>query len=111
VKCGLIFVKRYLSVRLLLFRPFLPQVHYQKADNASSVNLYSEDQIIGTVVFQCQIQCVKAAEDMIEFIIRNLPEQTQAHILPSNWYTVSCKLLCKMRDHGVANDDEIYTLR
>ncbi|KAJ5165099.1 uncharacterized protein N7500_006929 [Penicillium coprophilum] len=80
---------RYLSVRLLLFRPFLSQVHHSKAENASGVNLYSEAQIIGNVVLQCQIQCVKAAEDMIGFIVRNLPEQTQAYILPSNWYTVS----------------------
>ncbi|KAJ6138510.1 transcriptional regulator family: Fungal Specific TF [Penicillium samsonianum] len=80
---------RYLSVRLLLFRPFLLQVPHPKADNAPGVNLYSEDQTIGYVVFQCQIQCVKAAEDMIDFIMRNLPEQTQAYILPSNWYTVS----------------------
>ncbi|KAJ5360354.1 hypothetical protein N7517_009545 [Penicillium concentricum] len=80
---------RYLSVRLLLFRPFLSQVHRPKIDNAPGVNLYSEDQIVGSVVFECQIQCVKAAEVMIDFIIRNLPEQTQADILPSNWYTVS----------------------
>ncbi|KAI9924202.1 hypothetical protein MW887_007152 [Aspergillus wentii] len=80
---------RYLSVRLHLFRPFLSQVHHRKADNAPGVNLYSEDQIIENVVFQCQIQCVKAAEDMIDFIITNLPEHTQAYILPSNWYTVS----------------------
>ncbi|KAF9253187.1 transcriptional regulator family: Fungal Specific TF [Penicillium roqueforti] len=80
---------RYLSVRLLLFRPFLSQMRHRKADNASGANLYSDDQTIGYVVFRCQIQCVKAAEDMIDFIIRNLPEQTQAYILPSNWYTVS----------------------
>ncbi|KAK4865055.1 hypothetical protein LT330_001678 [Penicillium expansum] len=80
---------RYLSVRLLLFRPFLSQVRQPKEDNAPGVSLYSEDQIIGHMVFQCQIRCVKAAGDMIDFITRNLPEQTQAYILPSNWYTVS----------------------
>lgn len=68
-------------------------MRHRKADNASGANLYSDDQTIGYVVFRCQIQCVKAAEDMIDFIIRNLPEQTQAYILPSNWYTVSCELL------------------
>ncbi|CAI7628443.1 unnamed protein product [Penicillium palitans] len=77
------------EANVLRARPFLSQVHRRKAENAPGISLYSEEQTIGYMVSQCQIQCVKAAEDMIHFIFRNLPEQTQAYILPSNWYTVS----------------------
>ncbi|KAJ5362792.1 hypothetical protein N7541_003636 [Penicillium brevicompactum] len=80
---------RYLSVRLLLFRPFLLQMNDQKGNAETERSLYSDDQIMQHVVSQCQIQCTKAAADIIEFITRNLPGQTEAYILPSNWYTVS----------------------
>lgn len=93
MKRGLIAVERYLSVRLLLFRPFLLQMHHRKTNNVSGPSLYLDDQVMQHVVYQCQIQCTKAAGDIIEFIVKNLPEQTQAYILPSNWYTVSCESL------------------
>ncbi|KAH8431058.1 fungal specific transcription factor domain-containing protein [Aspergillus melleus] len=81
---------RYLSVRLLLFRLLLLQIHQQRTDNAPGNSIYADDnQIMPHVVFQCQVNCTKAAIDMIEFIVRNSPEQKQAYILPSNWYTVS----------------------
>ncbi|KAL4929868.1 fungal specific transcription factor domain-containing protein [Aspergillus undulatus] len=83
---------RYLSVRLLLFRPFLLQINQKPAqNNASSTRLYTDDQILSDVVLRCQLNCTRAAADMIAFIARNRPEQTQtqAYILPSNWYTVS----------------------
>ncbi|PYI35620.1 hypothetical protein BP00DRAFT_477662 [Aspergillus indologenus CBS 114.80] len=81
---------RYLSVRLLLFRLLLLQIHQGRTENARGTGLYADDdQIMPHVVLQCQINCTKAAADMIEFIIRNSPEQKQAYILPSNWYTVS----------------------
>ncbi|PYH64284.1 Zn(II)2Cys6 transcription factor [Aspergillus vadensis CBS 113365] len=81
---------RYLSVRLLLFRILLIQIHQKKAESAPSTGLYADDdQIMPHVVFQCQVNCTKAAVDMIEFILRNSPGQKQAYILPSNWYTVS----------------------
>ncbi|RAL15901.1 Zn(II)2Cys6 transcription factor [Aspergillus homomorphus CBS 101889] len=81
---------RYLSVRLLLFRLLLLQIHQQRTNNAPGSGLYADDdQIMPHVVFQCQVNCTKAATDMIEFIVRNSPEQKQAYILPSNWYTVS----------------------
>ncbi|KAK1143730.1 hypothetical protein N8T08_006131 [Aspergillus melleus] len=81
---------RYLSVRLLLFRLLLLQIHQQRTDNAPGNGIYADDnQIMPHVVFQCQVNCTKAAIDMIEFIVRNSPEQKQAYILPSNWYTVS----------------------
>lgn len=79
-----------MSVRLLLFRHFLLQDHQPKPTPIPS--LYADDpQVMPHVVLHCQLNCAKAAGDMIEFIARNLPEQTQAYILPSNWYTVSCK--------------------
>ncbi|CAG8048987.1 unnamed protein product [Penicillium salamii] len=80
---------RYLSVRLLLFRPFLLQMNHQNSNVPVERSLYSDDQIMQHVVSHCQIQCTQAAADIIEFITRNLPGQTEAYILPSNWYTVS----------------------
>ncbi|GCB27388.1 putative transcriptional regulatory protein YJL206C [Aspergillus awamori] len=81
---------RYLSVRLLLFRILLLQIHQQKAENAPGTGLYADDdQIMPHIVFQCQVNCTKAAIDMVEFVVRNSPGQKQAYILPSNWYTVS----------------------
>lgn len=92
--------RRYLSVRLLLFRILLIQIHQQKAEIAPSTGLYADDdQIMPHVVFQCQVNCTKAAVDMIEFILRNSPGQKQAYILPSNWYTVSCTLHLPLRKH------------
>ncbi|CAG7923239.1 unnamed protein product [Penicillium olsonii] len=80
---------RYLSVRLLLFRPFLLHMNHQNSKVSSERSLYSDGQIMQHVVSHCQIQCTQAAADIIEFITMNLPGQTEAYILPSNWYTVS----------------------
>ncbi|GAT31018.1 hypothetical protein RIB2604_03800100 [Aspergillus luchuensis] len=72
---------RYLSVRLLLFRILLLQIHQQKTESAPSTGIYADDdQIMPHVVFQCQVNCTKAAVDMIEFILRNSPGQKQAKI-------------------------------
>ncbi|KAJ5311987.1 hypothetical protein N7508_002817 [Penicillium antarcticum] len=80
---------RYLCVRLLLFRPFLLQIQQHNLDTATTACIYRDEQLLPHVVSQCQIHCIQAAADIIDFIVRNLPERTQAHILPSNWYTVS----------------------
>ncbi|KAJ5746938.1 uncharacterized protein N7511_008634 [Penicillium nucicola] len=80
---------RYLCVRLLLFRPFLLQIQQHDPDASPQTSLYRDEQLLPHVVSQCQIHCFKAASDIIEFIVRNLPERTHAYILPSNWYTVS----------------------
>ncbi|KAL4787186.1 hypothetical protein BJX76DRAFT_363952 [Aspergillus varians] len=67
-----------------------PTKHITREANILRARLYSDNpQVMPHVVLHCQLNCVKAAGDMIEFIARNLPEQTQAYILPSNWYTVS----------------------
>ncbi|KAJ5118480.1 hypothetical protein N7526_010117 [Penicillium atrosanguineum] len=77
------------EANVLRARPFLLQLHHQGAGSTPAFGLYSDDQIMQHVIFQCQVQCTKAARDMIEFIVRNLPEQKQAYLLPSYWYTVS----------------------
>ncbi|KAL4797621.1 fungal-specific transcription factor domain-containing protein [Aspergillus venezuelensis] len=94
---------RYLSVRLLLLRPFLLQSHQNISGTTASGSLYTDEQILPHVVVLSKLNCARAAADMIEFIARNSPEQTQAYILPSNWYTVSyvymavtTLLTCKM---------------
>lgn len=95
---------RYLSIRLLLFRLLLLQIHQGRTENARGIGLYADDdQIMPHVVLQCQINCTKAAADMIEFIIRNSPEQKQAYILPSNWYTVSCELQIPEESPALSN--------
>ncbi|KAL4940749.1 hypothetical protein BDV06DRAFT_213205 [Aspergillus oleicola] len=80
---------RYLSVRLLLLRPFLLQSHQNMPTTTANGSLYTDDHVMPHVVLLCQLNCTRAAAEMIEFIARNSPEQTQAYILPSNWYTVS----------------------
>ncbi|OJJ95784.1 hypothetical protein ASPACDRAFT_35680 [Aspergillus aculeatus ATCC 16872] len=78
------------EANILRARLSLLQIHQGRTENARGTGLYADDdQIMPHVVLQCQINCTKAAADMIEFIIRNSPEQKQAYILPSNWYTVS----------------------
>ncbi|GKZ38367.1 hypothetical protein AbraIFM66950_010524 [Aspergillus brasiliensis] len=78
------------EANILRARILLLQIHQQKAENAPGTGLYAEDdQLMPHVVFKCQVNCTKAAIDMIEFIVRNSPGQKQAYILPSNWYTVS----------------------
>ncbi|PLB48400.1 hypothetical protein P170DRAFT_359323 [Aspergillus steynii IBT 23096] len=78
------------EANILRARLLLLQIHQQTTDSAPGNGLYADDdQIMPHVVYQCQVNCTKAAADMIEFIVRNSPQQKQAYILPSNWYTVS----------------------
>lgn len=89
------YVRRYLYLKLLLFRPFFTQKsrldQVTRMAGASSL----ESSATAFIVSDCQYRCVQAAQSIVDLIANNLTTMSknpQQDVLPSWWFTISCRL-------------------
>ncbi|KAH8700820.1 fungal-specific transcription factor domain-containing protein [Talaromyces proteolyticus] len=76
---------RYLHLRILLFRPVF--TFFQDRDTTWA-ELFSDAFLQYSVAQQCVVQCIKAAQQLVELIHSNLQQDGSMGPLPAWWYNV-----------------------
>lgn len=76
---------------MLLFRPILSK-YCALRDNSTTKPLISiEESFPHRVALQCSILCVRAAQESIELIYKNIPDNETGGPLPAWWYNILCE--------------------
>ncbi|KAJ5614870.1 hypothetical protein N7528_008524 [Penicillium herquei] len=77
---------RFLHVRILLFRPTLSK--YCASRENSTNSSFTQESFPHRVALQCSILCVRAAQESIDLIHRNIPKDETGGPLPAWWYNI-----------------------